>query len=286
MRQFFMSCARTVLALGTVLVLGGANAADAPKEPVRFGLTAAVARENLDLYERWAAYLGRKVGRPVQFVQRRTYREAMEMLETGEHDFSWICSVPYAKYRDSNIFGLMAVPVFDGKPLYQSYIVVQKDRSFRTIDDLEGRVFAYSDPDSNTGYIVPRQMLSDLGRNPDSFFRQTFFTYSHTETIEAVAERVADGAAVDSYVWEYLNRRQPRFTANTKVIQRSETFGFPPLVYRTGVDPELRARMTEALLTMDKDPEGHALLAELMLDRFITAPSSLYDNVRLNLDRR
>jgi phosphonate transport system substrate-binding protein len=285
-RQFFISFARTVLALGAVLVLGGANAADAPKQPIRFGLTAAVARENLDLYERWAAYLGRKVGRPVQFVQRRTYREAMEMLETGEHDFSWICSAPYAKYRDSNIFGLMAVPVFDGKPLYQSYIVVQKDRSFRTIGDLEGRVFAYSDPDSNTGYIVPRQMLSDLGRNPDSFFRQTFFTYSHSETIEAVSQRVADGAAVDSYVWEYLNRRQPRFTANTKVIQRSETFGFPPLVYRTGIDPELRARMTAALLTMDKDPEGHALLAELMLDRFITAPSGLYDNVRLNPDRR
>jgi hypothetical protein len=37
---------------------------------------------------------------------------------------------------------------------------------------------------------------------------------------------------------------------------------------------------------MDKDSEGRALLAELMLDRFITAPSSLYDNVPLNLDRR
>jgi phosphonate transport system substrate-binding protein len=284
--RFFMRCIRMILALGSLLALSETNAADAQKAPIRFGLTAAVVRENLDLYERWADYLGRKVGRPVQFVQRRTYREAMEMLETGEHDFSWICSFPYAKFRDSKIFGLMAVPVFEGEPLYRSYIVVQKDRSFRTIDDLEGRVFAYSDPDSNSGYIVPRQMLSDLGRNPDSFFRQTFFTYSHSETIEAVAERVADGAAVDSYVWEYLNRRQPQFTSKTKVIQRSETFGFPPLVYRTGVDAELRTRMTEALLTMDKDPEGRTLLAELMLDRFITAPSSLYNNVRLNLDRR
>jgi phosphonate transport system substrate-binding protein len=275
-----------VLALGALLALGGSGAAEVPKEPIRFGLTAAVVRENLDLYERWASYLGRKVGRPVQFVQRRTYREAMEMLETGEHDFSWICSYPFAKFRDSKSFGLMAVPVFEGKPLYRSYIVVHKDRDFRTIGDLEGRVFAYSDPDSNSGYIVPRQMLSLLGRNPDSFFRRTFFTYSHTDTIEAVAERVADGAAVDSYVWEYLNRRQPQFTAHTKVIQRSEAYGFPPLVYRAGVDPELRTRMTEALLTMDKDPEGLALLAEMMLDRFITAPSSLYDNVPLNLDHR
>ncbi len=44
--------------------------------------------------------------------------------------------------------------------------------------------------------------------------------------------------------------------------------------------------MTDALLTMDKDAEGRALLAELVLDRFITAPSSLYDGVRLNPDRR
>lgn len=275
-----------ILALGALLARGGASAVEAPKEPIRFGLTAAVVRENLDLYDRWAGYLGRKVGRPVQFVQRRTYREAMELLETGEHDFSWICSFPYAKFREAKIFGLMAVPVFEGKPLYRSYIVVRKDREFHTIGDLEGRVFAYSDPDSNSGYIVPRHILSELGRNPDSFFRRTFFTYSHTDTIRAVAERVADGAAVDSYVWEYLNRRQPQLTANTKVIQQSETYGFPPLVYRTGVDPELRARMTEALLTMHKDPEGRALLAELMLDRFITAPSSLYDNVPLNLDHR
>ena len=275
---------RALVIVAAALLLS-VRGAEATEPPIRFGLTAAVVRENLDLYERFAGYLGRKVGRPVQFVQRRTYRESMGLLETGEHDFAWICSFPYAKYRDSKIFGLMAVPVFEGEPLYRSYIIVHKDRSFRTIADLEGRVFAYTDPDSNTGYIVPRHMLGDLERNPDSFFRHTFFTYSHTEAIEAVAERVADGAAVDSYVWEYLNRREPKFTARTKIIQRSEAFGFPPLVYRTGVDPELRARMTEALLTMDKNLEGRALLAELMLDRFITASSSLYDNVRLNLDR-
>lgn len=280
-----MRCVKAILALGALLALGVANAAEAPEPPVRFGLTAAVVRENLDLYQRWADYLGRKVGRPVRFVQRRTYREAIELLESGDNDFSWICSFPFAAYRDSKIFGLMAVPVFQGQPLYQSYIVVAEGRSYASIADLEGRVFAYSDPDSNSGYVAPRQMLSDIGRNPDSFFRKTFFTYSHTETIQAVAEGVADGAAVDSYVWEYLNRQEPQFTAKTKIIQRSQKYGFPPLVYRFGVDPELRARMTEALLTMDQDPDGRVLLGELMLDRFITAPSSLYDNVRLNLDR-
>lgn len=281
-----MRCGAIILAMGALLALGAAHATEAPTKPIRFGLTATVVREKLELYDRWAAYLGNKVGRPVQFVRRRTSREAIEMLETGEYDFAWINSYSYVKYREAKFFELMAVPVFEGKPLSRSYVVVHINRSFRTIGDLEKRVFAYSEPDSNSGYILPRQMLSDIGRSPDGFFRHTFFTYSHMETIEAVAERVADGAAVESYVWEYLSRREPRLTAKTKVIQVSEPFGFPPMVYRAGVDAELRARMTEALLTMEKDPEGRALLTELALDRFITTPASLYDNVRLTIDRR
>jgi phosphate/phosphite/phosphonate ABC transporter binding protein len=277
---------RSVLGLLTLVASGRVALADPPDQTVRFGLTAAVVRENLDLYQRWAAYLGNKVGRPVQFVQRRTYREAMELLETGEHDFSWICSFPYAKYRNAKFFDLLAVPVFQGKPLYRSYIIVNQFSGRKSLTELEGRVFAYSDPDSNSGYAVPRQMLVELGKNPDRFFRHTFFTYSHTETIEAVAERVADGAAVDSYVWEYLNRHEPRFTARTKVIQRSEQYGFPPLVYRVGIDERLRARMSNAFLGMENDPEGQSLLSELMLDRFTTAPSSLYDNVPLAIERR
>lgn len=269
----------------TLLALIVPGAADPVPPTIRFGLTAAVVRENVDLYQRWAIYLSRKLLRPVQFVQRRTYREAMEMLETGEHDFSWICSFPYAKYRDAKFFGLMAVPVFQGEPFYRSYIIVNRTSPLRALADLKGRVFAYSDPDSNSGYAAPRQMLSDAGYDPDRFFRQTFFTYNHTETIEAVAEHVADGAAVDSYVWEYLNRHEPQVTARTKIIQRSEQFGFPPLVYRKGIDDNLRIRMTDVLLAMQDDPEGRTLLAELMIDRFILAPSSLYDSVRLGTGR-
>ena len=273
-----------IILLGILLPsLPGTKAAETP---VRFGLTAAVARENLDLYDRLEKYLGRKIGRPVEFVQRRSYREAIDLLENGENDFSWICSYPYAKYRNGNIFALMAVPVFDGKPLYRSYIIVNKHSSFKTIADFKGRVFAFSDPDSNTGYIVPRQMIRDLGSNPDTFFRYTFFTYSHTETIEAVAQHVADGAAVDSYVWDYLSRRDPGITNGTKIIQRSVSYGFPPLVYRIGIDDGLRERMINALLTMDKDPEGRKLLHELMLDRFVAGTSSLYDNVPLHPDHR
>lgn len=264
------------------LALGSAQAAEL--SPVRFGLTAVVVREDLQLYDRWAAYLQKHVGRPIQFVQTRSYREIMFLLEAGEIEFAWICGYPFVQKRDPDFLDLLAVPVFEGAPLYRSYIIVHRDSSIASLADLEGRVFAFSDPDSNSGYLVPQAMLARTGHRPENFFRLSFFTYSHAETIEAVAEGLAEGGAVDSYVWEYLKKTRPDLTARTRVIVRSERFGFPPLVARLGLDPELRDRMAGALIGMNEDTAGRELLANFALDRFGRFPESLFDPIRQMAD--
>lgn len=274
---------RAILLLLSLAVAPSAARAAEPL-PVRFGLTAVVVRENLQLYDRWSAYLRRHIGRPVHFVQTRSYREIMGLLESGGLDFAWICGYPFVQTRDPEFLELLAVPVFEGAPLYRSYIIVPRDSPVTTLADLNGRAFAFSDPDSNSGYLVPQAMLAENGHRPDGFFRLSFFTYSHAETVEAVAEGLADGGAVDSYVWEYLHKTQPGLTARTQVIQRSETFGFPPLVARLSLDPELRGRMATALIGMETDAEGRELLAEFALDGFGQFPESLFDSIRQMAD--
>jgi phosphonate transport system substrate-binding protein len=270
---------RAILQLLLIAVaLGSARAAESP--PVRFGLTAVVVRENLQLYDRWSAYLRKHIGRPVHFVQTRSYREIMGLLEAGGLDFAWICGYPFVQTRDPEFLELLAVPVFEGAPLYRSYIIVPRDSPFTTLADLKGQVFAFSDPDSNSGYLVPQAMLAQRGHRPDDFFRLSFFTYSHAETVEAVAEGLAGGGAVDSYIWEYLDKTQPDLTARTRVIMRSETFGFPPLVARLGIDTDLRNRMAAVLIGMKGDGEGRELLAEFALDGFGQFPGSLFDPIR------
>ena len=263
-----------------VLALSMPLPAQAAEGPVRIALTAAAVRDELPFYDRWAAYLGRKLGRPVEFVQRRSYRDIIEMLRTGELDFSWVCSYSFVQALDAGLVDLVDTPIFRGKPLYQSYIIVPRDSPTTDLMQLEGKSFAYTDPDSNTGYIVPRAMLRDGGRNPERFFRTVFFTWDHGQAIEAVADKVADGAAVDSYVWEYLAAQRPRLAERTRIIQRSEEFSFPPMVARRGVDPDLRKRFSDAILSMAADAEGRRLLGEMMLDGFVALPASSYDKVR------
>lgn len=252
----------------------------AASPPVRIALTAAAVRDELPLYDRWAAYLERFFGRPVRFVQRKTYHDVIELLRTGELDFAWVCSYSFVQAWDGGLVDLIAAPVYRGKPTYRSYLIVHRDAQVRAIDDLAGKSFAFTDPDSATGYIIPRAMLRAAGRDPDRFFRRTFFTWDHGQAIEAVAERVADGAAVDSYVWDFLAAKRPRTGSLTRVIGQSEEFGFPPMVARRGIDPDLAARFGRALAAMAREADGRRLLDEMMLDDFVEVSASQYDGVR------
>ena len=247
---------------------------------IRFGLTAVVLRENVRFLDRWAYYLSRKMGQPVEFVRRRSYREIMDMLESGSLDFAWICGFPYVQKRDPEFVKLVSVPVYKGEPLYRSFIIVHKDSPYQSLDDLQGKTFAYSDPDSNSGYLYPQFLLAGKGTSKEAYFRQTFFTFNHAETVEAVAEQFADGGAVDSYIWEYLKEFRPALADRTRVINQSPLFGFPPLVSRVGVDLETVWHMEKVFKEMDEDPEGRQFLDGLKLDGFGDARPGLFDNIR------
>ena len=266
--------------LALVFLLVSITTSIAEKQAIRFGLTAVVVRENLRFFDDMTKYLGEKLDRPVIFVRRKTYREIMDLLASGNLDFAWICGYPLVQTRDPEYLTPIAVPVYKGKPLYRSFVIVHRDSPYRSVLDLSKKVFAYSDPDSNSGFLYPRHYISELGHDPDKFFRQTIFTYNHAETVEAVAARFAEGGAVESYIWEYLKETNPALVDQTRVIHASPTFGFPPIVAHSSVMPEFKVKMAAALTGMKDDPDGRRLLDTLHLDGFSPFYWHLYDDIR------
>jgi phosphonate transport system substrate-binding protein len=220
------------------------------------------------------------MGRKVEFVLRKSYREVMDLLESGGVEFAWICGYPYIQTRKPEFLNLMAVPVYRGEPRYRSYIIVHHDSPYKRFSDLKGKIFAFSDPDSNSGFLYPLALMSEKDENTETFFRQSFFTFDHAETVQAVSERVSDGGAVDSYIWEYLAIFKPEITSKTRIINKSPSFGFPPIVSRLGLDPATVNLMQDTLKNMDKELDGRALLERLKLDGFGEYPDTLFNGIR------
>jgi phosphonate transport system substrate-binding protein len=267
---------RFILVLIALFASGHALPADGGA--IRFAMTPAFLNDQHGLLADWRAYLEARLKRPVLFVQRDRYRETMDLLQQGKTDFAWICDYPYVALK--NDVRLLAVALNEGRPTYRSYLIVPaRDKRTRSILDLKGAVFAYADPHSNTGYLVPRFELKRGGADPGRFFRRTFFTWSHRKAIDSVAAGLAQGAAVDSYVWDALSKVRPEVTAKTRIAWRSEEYGFPPLVAHRNISEADFASMQRVLIEMKNDAEGRKLLERLKLDGFIAGSPALYDSV-------
>jgi phosphonate transport system substrate-binding protein len=245
---------------------------------VRFGLTPVFLTSDLELLGRLQSYLQRATGYPVSLVTRRTYQEITALLTSGQLDAAWICGFPFVAHRAE--LQLVAVPLWHHKPLYQSYLIVDRDRKAVGLADLHGDIHAFSDPDSNSGFLVTRAALAERGLRPESFFAKAFFTYGHRNVIRAVASGLAGSGSVDGYVYDVVAELEPELTAGTRVLKTSEWLGFPPIAAPKNPTNEMRlSALTKALLTMDSDAEGRAVLQMLRLDGFGSEDPSLFDAI-------
>jgi phosphonate transport system substrate-binding protein len=260
---------------------GGKPLSSENRPTLRVAVGAMVSpKETYDIYRQLFLHIGKKTNRELDLIQRKTYSEINMMLMKGQLDLAFLCSGPYVMASNRGNLELLAVPRVQGATVYKSYLIVNEKSRFETLSDLKGRSFAFTDPASNTGRMAPTYWLALMGERPETFFSQVVFTYSHDNSILAVARGLVDGATVDSLIWDYFNERDPVFTSQTKIIRESEPYGIPPLVVPMDLDPELKAGLRDTLYSMHDDVEGKKILESLMIDRFVPAQDDWYDSVR------
>ncbi len=243
-----------------------------------FGLTPVFLTNDRKLLALIRSHIAEAINVPVELVQRRTYQDITTMLLAGELDAAWICGYPYIRHRAE--LELIAVPVWHGRQLYQAYLIAHEGRDAGQLDQLAGDVHAFSDPDSNSGYLVTRSELARNRQSPDQFFSRAFFTYGHRNVVRAVSRGLAQSGSVDGYVWEALSTLEPSLTAKTSIVWKSEWLGFPPVARRRfGFDAGLQRDFAAALTTMQKGQDGKAALDLLQLEGFAQADPTLFDGI-------
>ena len=252
--------------------------AQATGKVVRIGLTPVFLDDQISFTTRWRTWFESRLGQPVSFVQRGNYREIIDQLLAGKIDYAWLCGYPYVRHQKE--LRLVAVPVWQSQPLYQSYLITSTQAPhIKNLQDLRNRIFAYSDPDSNSGYLYPQFKLRSAGENPSSFFSRTFFTWAHRTVVQAVSDGLADGGAVDGYVWEMLAKYRPESVKGTRIIDKSPMLGFPPVVARAALPAGEIKRMRAALIDMAVDGQGSELLEKLGLEGFMPGDPALYEGI-------
>lgn len=273
---------RIRISLMTALITLMSLSAAAAAEPVKIGVAAMISpKETVKFYKQMIDYVGMKLGSPVEMVQKENYDDMDKLLESGEVPIAFICSGPYVKNRAKFGAELLVAPQSYGQPFYHAYIIVHKDSPIKDLAGLKGKKFAFTDPKSNTGKLVPTFMVAkEFNKTSEEFFGEIMYTKSHDRSIEAVAKKYVDGASVDSLIYDYAAKKKPTYTSETKIIRKSPPYGIPPVVVRKDIDPALREKIKNIFLNMDKDPLGRAILDGIMVDKFIVPKDEDYNTVR------
>lgn len=237
-------------------------------------------KETFIYYEELFNYISEKLKVKIELKQKPTYREVNNLLASNEVDIAFLCSGAYLDI--SNQVDLLVVPVCNGKPYYQAFVIAHKESGVKTFADFKGKSFAYTDELSNTGKLYADKRVKDLGQTPEKFFKSTLYSSSHDISIQMVTKKLVHGASVDGLIFNYLKKHQPKKVENIQVIEKSEYFGIPPIVSSKKMAPILKEKFRDMFLNINNDPEGKKILEKLLIERFIVVDDTLYNSIRKN----
>ena len=217
----------------------------------------------------------------MSFTSRDQYQAVHDLLNNGQVDAAWTCGYPFVRFQSQ--LQLLAVPLYLGQPVYQSYLIrplgAQAPDAVRGWGDMAGKVFAYSDPLSNSGWLVAQGELAAVGLSHRDL-KRGFFAHGHCNVVDAVASRLADVGSIDGYVWETMRLQGMAGAMQTEVIWKSRLHAFPPLVASSSTAPARLEALQRGLLGMSNDDAGRSLLKSLNLDGFIAGQPAMFDSIR------
>jgi phosphonate transport system substrate-binding protein len=177
---------------------------------------------------------------------------------------------------------------------YRGQFITRYDSGIDSLQDIDGRSFAYVDPSSTSGYILPKAMLDKKGIKPS----ETVFAMRHDNVVTMVYQgQVAAGATYyappDPVTHEILDARMrvekqfPDVEKKVKIIGFTQRIPNDPWVFRKDMSEEMKEKIIDALLKYVKTPQGGKSLYDIYDIRgLIRTKDSDYDGLRKLLEQQ
>jgi phosphonate transport system substrate-binding protein len=255
----------------------------ASRRPLRFA--TFLAPNMLPVYRFLADRLASWLDHPVQLVVGTSF----DQFEQGQADIGVICGLPYVLLADRRsppveplAAAVLAGDRYGGRPVYFSDVIVRRDRPVAGVADLRGRLWAYNDPWSHSGYTATLYALLQRGIRPGIFGRVVQAGF-HERSIRLVADGRVDASAIDSQVLAVALRDQPQLAADLRIIDAFGPSTSQPVVVARRLPATVKRAVAEALLALHGDAAAAAALRRGFVERFVAVDDGTYDDIRAML---
>jgi len=277
----------TGVALVVVLAIAsGAPAADPswPKE-VTFAL---LSTENAgEITRRWSpilAQLEKDLDVKIKSTTATDYRGTIEALKFRKAELGHLGPKSYVEASNNNyanVEPIAQLQLANGSLGYRSCLIVHSDSDIFGPEDMAGKTFAFNDPNSTSGYLVPSAFfMMDMGIDPKKYFSKITFSGSHEASILAVANKKVEIASTNLPDFQQLTREGKVPRGGLRVIWVSKLIPNDPIVVRKDLPPSFKQAVQESLVSMKaRNPEAFKEIG-VWVGNFVKADDSKYQVIR------
>ncbi len=262
------------------------NAPSAKKAPQDSSLVIGLIPEQhifdqVERYKPLADYLSKKVGMKIKLKVLSRYGNIVDNFVSAGMDGAFFGSFTYTLAHARLGVEVLARPEnLDGRSTYCGLIFVRKDSGIRTVRDMAGKRFAFVDKATTAGYLLPLEYFNKNGvKNFRAYLREAYFAGTHEDAIYDVLNKKADVGAAKNTIYDKLAKEDERIKKEMLVLEKSPDVPENGLAVRKDLDGSIKMKLKEALLGMDSDPEGAAVLKNFGARRFIDTTDRDYEPV-------
>src|SRR5215510_4157959 len=276
--------------LSTLLALcaaaGGARAAD-PSWPTEVTFALLSTENAADITRRWGpilAQLEKDLGIKVKSAMATDYRGTIEALKFKKAELGHLGPKSYVEASTNNyanVEPIAQLQLANGSLGYRSCLIVHADSDLFSPEDTAGKTFAFNDPNSTSGYLVPSAFfMMELGVDPKKHFSKVTFSGSHEASILAVAGKKVEVASTNLPDLQQLTRENKVPRGGLRVIWVSRLIPNDPIVVRKDLPASLKQAVQESLVSMKaRNPEAFKEIGA-WVGNFVKADDSKYQVIR------
>jgi len=290
-------CVAASAALSMTVMVGEAkagNAADCPNDGVvRFGVEPYdTAPKLVPIYEHIGKLLSEKLGCEVKVFVTTNYNAEIEAMRSKKLEIGEFGPLGYVlAHQVAQAEAVAAFGNANNKPdSYWASIVTAPASGIKTVAEIKGHSFAFSDPASTSGHLFPAYGLRKAGIDPDKDIR-AIYAGSHTSSFEALYNHKVDAGELNSEQLESAKQRGHYKDGDFIFLWKSDPIPTDPIAVRGDLPAGFKKRVTEVLQSLDLSslPEADKKIMGISGARFVPQTDDAYDLIRdlvktLNID--
>ena len=223
------------------------------------------------------AYLEKALDKEIVFVVSKDYNQLITLIEQGSVDMASISPKLFAMLRQKEVNAdyLGTIQFADTQTLkrstYRSLILTPKESSVKTLADLKGKSFGFTDVDSTSGYLYPCFTMRQNGIDPSKELGKIYMLKKHSKIIDALLEKSIDAGAVYDGIYRALPEETQR---KIRILSTSEEIPYDAMIASGHLDPALVAKIKTLLLAFHSSTNTQSSIAG-----FEEKPLFLYDRL-------